>query len=186
MAAASMVTEIELPHVRELCQAALAKCGLNEQAAAAVADVVYCAERDGCASHGLFRLPGYCAALTAGKVDGSVLPVVHDVAPATVRVDAQGGFAPPAIAAGRQLLVSKAKAGGVAALAITNSVHFAALWWEVEQLAAVCQRTFRTQNFARVLSESPSTGQRSEFVFPARWFRRKGWWQWHSLIRSRS
>lgn len=67
-AAAAATTQLPLAEVRGLCVAALTKCGLNPAAADAIADVVHCAERDGCSSHGLFRLPGYCAALTAGKV----------------------------------------------------------------------------------------------------------------------
>lgn len=31
-------------------------------------DNITAAERDGCRSHGLFRLPGYCLALERGKV----------------------------------------------------------------------------------------------------------------------
>lgn len=34
------------------------------------------------------------------------------------------------------LQVAKARANGIAALSISNSVHFAALWWEVERLAS--------------------------------------------------
>jgi delta1-piperideine-2-carboxylate reductase len=128
-------THLALDEVRSLCVSALSKVGLNQFSSECIADAVHAAERDGCASHGLFRLPGYCAALTTGKVDGTTEPVVHDVAPGVVRVDAAGGFAPPAIIAGRPLLVAKARANGVAALAIHNSLHFAALWWEVEALA---------------------------------------------------
>ena len=128
-------THLALDEVRSYCVSALSKVGLNQFSSECIADVVHAAERDGCASHGLFRLPGYCAALTAGKVDGTSEPVVHDLAPGVVRVDAAGGFAPPAIIAGRPLLVAKARANGVAALAIHNSLHFAALWWEVEALA---------------------------------------------------
>ena len=46
-----------------------------------------------------------------------------------------GGFAPPAILAGRNLAISKARTNGISCLSIHNSVHYAALWWEVESLA---------------------------------------------------
>ena len=100
--------------------------------AQAVTDVVTQAERDGCHSHGLFRVPGYCAAVLAGKTSGSATPTVHDTAPGVVRVDAGGGFAPAAILAGREAAIAKARRNGIACLAIQNSCHFAALWWEVE------------------------------------------------------
>jgi delta1-piperideine-2-carboxylate reductase len=46
-----------------------------------------------------------------------------------------GGFAPPAILAGRDLAISKARTNGISCLSIHNSFHYAALWWEVESLA---------------------------------------------------
>jgi delta1-piperideine-2-carboxylate reductase len=61
--------------------------------------------------------------------------VVEDAAPGVVTVDARGGFAVPAFAQGRALLVAKARQQGVAALSVARSRHFSALWWEVEGLA---------------------------------------------------
>ena len=52
-----------------------------------------------------------------------------------VRVDAANGFAQPALAAARALLVEKARSAGIAVLAIRNSHHFAALWPDVEPFA---------------------------------------------------
>ncbi|VEU42639.1 unnamed protein product [Pseudo-nitzschia multistriata] len=126
---------LTLLEVEAICSKALSSSGLNPDATAAITEVVTVAERDGCHSHGLFRVPGYCQALLSGKVDGSVKPKVHDVAPGVVRVDAGGGYAPPAILAGRDLAIQKVRKNGISCLAIHNSVHFAALWWEVEALA---------------------------------------------------
>jgi|EP01043_Picozoa_sp_COSAG02_P051897 delta1-piperideine-2-carboxylate reductase len=126
---------LTLAEARSLCHRALTMSGLHRTGADAVTEVVTAAERDECRSHGLFRVPGYCAALRQGIVDGAVRPTVQDVAPAVVRVDAGGGFAPPALLAGRAALVTKARANGIASLAIHNSRHFAALWWEVEDFA---------------------------------------------------
>jgi len=128
---------LTLEEVECLCHRALSASGLNPVATDAVTDVVTTAERDGCKSHGLFRIPGYCKALLAGKVDGTVQPKVHnDIAPGIVKVDAGGGFAPPAILAGRRQAIEKARSNGISCLAIHNSFHFAALWWEVEALAS--------------------------------------------------
>ena len=54
---------------------------------------------------------------------------------ALVRVDGGGGFAQLAFARGLPALVEAARAHGIAALALNNVVHFAALWPEVEALA---------------------------------------------------
>lgn len=126
---------LELSEVETICRNALSVSGLNPSATAAITDVVTAAERDGCHSHGLFRVPGYCQAVLSGTVSGTVQPEVHDVAGGVVRVDAGGGYAPPAILAGRDLAIQKARESGIACLAIHNSVHYAALWWEVEALA---------------------------------------------------
>jgi hypothetical protein len=52
-----------------------------------------------------------------------------------VRVDAANGYAQVALADGRDRFVAKARTQGIAALAIRNSHHFAALWTDVEPLA---------------------------------------------------
>ena len=94
------------------------------------------AQRDGAHSHGTFRITGYLSSLASGWVDGKARPVVEDVASGYVAVDAAGGFAQPALAAARGLLVTKAREAGIAVLAIRNSHHFAALWPDVEPFAA--------------------------------------------------
>lgn len=92
-------------------------------------------ERDGCESHGVFRMEGYVASLRSGWVDGSAVPMVEDVAPSFVRVDARNGFAQPALAAGREFALAKARKTGAVVLAIRNSHHFSALWPDVEPFA---------------------------------------------------
>lgn len=49
--------------------------GFRSQSVEATARTITAAERDGCKSHGLFRLPGYCNALRAGKSDPQVMRV---------------------------------------------------------------------------------------------------------------
>ncbi len=49
---------VSLREVERRAAAALRNAGCDEPNAVAVADVIARAERDGCASHGLFRLPG--------------------------------------------------------------------------------------------------------------------------------
>ena len=135
MAGTAEQKQLTLEEVGLITQQALTASGLSATAASAITDVVTQAERDECHSHGLFRVPGYCSGVLAGKVNGEAEPVVHDVAPGVVRVDACGGYAPSAILAGREAAVAKARQSGIACLAVHNSAHFAALWWEVESLA---------------------------------------------------
>ena len=127
---------VSLQECEAICRQALQKRRLNEAAITAITDNITAAERDGCRSHGLFRLPGYCLALERGKASGDSLPEVKSVAPSCVLADARGGFSTPACLAGHPLLVEKAKACGVAVLLIRHALHFAALWQDVEPLAA--------------------------------------------------
>jgi delta1-piperideine-2-carboxylate reductase len=109
--------------------------GTSAEVATTLATNCAGAERDGAHSHGVFRIPGYVSTLQSGWVDGQAVPVVEDVAAGFVRVDAANGFAQPALAAARGLLVEKARSAGIALLAIRNSHHFAALWPDVEPFA---------------------------------------------------
>ena len=109
--------------------------GCDEANAAALADIVMRAERDGSHSHGLFRVPGYVKALRSGKVDGKAKPTVTKKTPAVVHVDGHGCFAPLAQAVGLPVLAEAAAEIGVAALSLTGVHHFAALWPETEFLA---------------------------------------------------
>ena len=93
-------------------------------------------ERDGAASHGVFRIPGYVASLNSGWVDGHAVPVVEDCGPGFLRVDARNGFAQPALEAARPLLRDRVAQNGVALVAIRHSHHFSALWPDLEPFAA--------------------------------------------------
>ncbi|MBA6115354.1 Ldh family oxidoreductase [Pseudomonas sp. NC26] len=118
-----------------LLQTVFQRHGCSEAVARVLAHNCASAQRDGAHSHGVFRVPGYVSTLASGWVNGRAIPQVTDVAPAFVRVDAGGGFAQPALAAARALLVEKARSAGIAVLAIHNSHHFAALWPDVEPFA---------------------------------------------------
>jgi LDH2 family malate/lactate/ureidoglycolate dehydrogenase len=109
--------------------------GVSPDQARPIAATVTAAERDDCKSHGLFRVPGYIRSVRSGKVTPDAVPVVADLAPGVIQVDGRNGFAPRALEVGREPLAARARSQGIAALAVTNAYHFAALWPEVEALA---------------------------------------------------
>lgn len=127
---------LTLEQARELAHDILHSNGFSEPHVQAVAATVLAGERDGCASHGLYRLLGCVGSLKAGKVAGDAEPEVFDQAPAIVRVDARGGFSQLAFQAGLPALLAKTRDCGIAALAINHCVHFSALWVEIEALTA--------------------------------------------------
>lgn len=116
-------------------QAALEAGGFGRVQAAALARVVAAAERDGCSSHGLYRLDGMLASARAGIVDPRAEPVAApDDGTAVVRVNAGFGFAPAALELGAPLVAARARAEGIAALVVNDCAHLSALWPEVEMM----------------------------------------------------
>ncbi len=103
--------------------------------AEAIADTITAAERDGAKSHGLFRIPFYVKAIRLSGARPDAEPAVSELKPAVLRVDGGYGFAPLALQRGAELLAERARSQGIAALALRNVFHIAALWHEVERLA---------------------------------------------------
>jgi LDH2 family malate/lactate/ureidoglycolate dehydrogenase len=125
-----------LDELRALARAKLRLVGLADDHADAVAETMVSGERDGCASHGIYRLLVAANSVKAGVVVPDAVPVVTEPASALVKVDGKGGFAQLPFERGLPLLAEKARRHGIAAMAINNAVHFAALWPEVEAVVA--------------------------------------------------
>ena len=128
----TMMTEHDIQQLVEDC---LQANGCNAENAAAVGRTIAAAERDGCASHGLFRMAGYIASLRSGKVNGQAQPTVTRLSSSVVKVDGDHGYAPLALEKGREALIEAARENGIAAMALVNVHHFASLWVEVEPIA---------------------------------------------------
>lgn len=126
---------LTLDEVHEIATAALCAKGYSERHARAIADTVTAAERDGCTSHGLFRIPGYVNALLKAKVSPDAEPTFRDLAPAVLQADAHHGFMPLTLQLAAGPLEQRARDLGIAALCIVNGYNLAALWPEVERLA---------------------------------------------------
>lgn len=126
---------LTVTEIHELAKRCLQTNGCNEANAEAVATTVSTAERDGSESHGLFRIPGYVASLRSGKVNGHADPKAEQITPAIIRMNGDEGYTPLAIQRGIPLLAEAAHQIGIAAMGITNTFHFAALWPETEALA---------------------------------------------------
>ena len=108
--------------------------GLSAMQAAPLARVIAAGERDGCKSHGIYRIEGCLRTIGQGKVNPVAVPYLVQDDSAIVRVDAKGGFANAAFELGAPALASRAKTLGLAALVINDCTHFSALWPEVEAL----------------------------------------------------
>lgn len=113
------------------------RAGMNPVQAGALGRVIAAGERDGCKSHGIYRIEGVLRTLKAGMVDGLALPVLSpDDGKAIIRVDARRGFSGPAFDLGLPLLVDRTRDLGLAAMVVNDCTHFSALWPEVEAITA--------------------------------------------------
>lgn len=108
--------ELSLSDIRKLTFDVLNTHGCDTKNASSISHIITDAERDGCESHGLFRLPGYVASLQSGKANGKAEPKLTTKSPVIIEVDGQKGFAPIAHEVGLPRLVSAAKTFGVAVL----------------------------------------------------------------------
>lgn len=118
-------------------EAILRKGGLNALQSGAIARAIVAGERDACKSHGIYRIEGVLRTVKAGKVNpNAVAELIPQEAPAIVRVDAKGGFANSALELGLPALAERARACGIAALAVNDAAHFSALWVEIEELTS--------------------------------------------------
>jgi len=121
--------------IHQLAVKALITHNTSLENAQKVADALVAAEIDGLGGHGLSRLPSYCAQSASGKVNGNATPVASQVAAAAVNIDAQEGFAYPAMELAIEKLSVLTPGTGVAVAAVTNSHHCGAAGYHVEKLA---------------------------------------------------
>jgi (2R)-3-sulfolactate dehydrogenase (NADP+) len=126
---------ITLAEAEQLAGQALERAGTAAAAAASVARAIARAEADGLSSHGLARIPAYCAQVRTGKVDGRAAPKLVPLGPSGARVDARYGFAFPALDLAIDAVVERANRTCTAAIAITNSHHFGVAGHHVERVA---------------------------------------------------
>ncbi len=127
-------TTLSIDELTETVIGIFLNAGLSTQQAKAVAAVITAGERDGCKSHGIYRIEGCLRTLRAGKVNPTAVPSLADDGGGVIRVDADGGFSPAAFALGAPVLAARVRELGIAALAINNCTHFSALWPEIEVL----------------------------------------------------
>jgi len=107
----------------------------SENNAKEVADALINAEFDGQAGHGLSRIPSYVEQLNAGKVKGNVEPLLLSSKGSVIRIDANHGFAFPAISLAISEITDTCKKYGIAAASISRSHHFGQAGRHVERLA---------------------------------------------------
>jgi (2R)-3-sulfolactate dehydrogenase (NADP+) len=111
------------------------KRGVSRANALSVAKALVAAEADGLKGHGLQRVPTYLGMAKSGKAKGDAKPVATRPRPGVLVVDANDGFAYPAIDLALKKLPAIARRQGIAAAAVTRSNHCGVAGHHVEKLA---------------------------------------------------
>ncbi|MBS0419231.1 MAG: Ldh family oxidoreductase [Proteobacteria bacterium] len=126
---------LPLAAVEDLVTQILVTSGASKPNAAATAAALVAAQVDGQAGHGLSRVASYAAQVRSGKINGQAQPELRFTRTASLRIDAHGGFAYPALDLAIATLTTLTRDTGVAAAGIFNSHHIGQAGRTVERLA---------------------------------------------------
>lgn len=124
-----------LRDAQDLLTAAFRAAELPPPVAASVAHALVAAEAEGQAGHGFSRVADYVAQVRSGKVNRAADIRVTERGAASLLVDADYGFAYPALDAALDHGLPVAQTQGIAIMAITNSHHCGALSVQVDRIA---------------------------------------------------
>lgn len=127
--------KISLSDAHALVCETMMRCNVSAQNASSVATALVNAEASGQGGHGFRRVPAYSAQARVGKVDGMVTPVFEKPVPGVLRIDAQHGFAYPALDLMMDHLPDMARSQGIAIASIHKSHHAGVMGLTVERLA---------------------------------------------------
>lgn len=120
---------------RKLIFKALTGAGTSAANARYFTEAILDTELSGLSGHGFYWLQYYCEHVKSGKVNGKAKPKIKTLSPVAFRIDANRGFAHPAIEAGFGKLVPAAKRFGIAGMALHNSYNAATLGFHTGALA---------------------------------------------------
>lgn len=121
--------------LENLAVRALEAAGARPAAARSTARALVLADAGGLASHGVSRIPLYCAHLRHDRVDGKAVPAVSVQKGATCVVDAADGLAYPACDLAVAEAARRARDYGIGLAAVVRSNHFGAAAGHLEPLA---------------------------------------------------
>jgi len=126
---------ISLAEAETLVTSAFKAAGVAHDAAASVGRALVAAEAEGQVGHGFSRIDDYIAQVRSRKINPKAKVSVSHPNPTAIAVDADYGFAYPALDAAIDAAIPIAKELGIATMAIQNSHHCGALSVQVDRLA---------------------------------------------------
>lgn len=113
----------------------LTSAGANPEAASTTARSLVLADASGLTSHGVSRIPLYCAHLRHERVDGAARPILLASRGATCVIDAADGLAYPACDLAVFEAINRAREFGIGLAAVVRSNHFGVAAQHLEAVA---------------------------------------------------
>ena len=105
---------------------AMCACGMTDQDAHTVADVLVSTDTFGVTTHGTKNLYGYAQKMQAGGLDAKAIPTVEAQGPAWAMLNGNRAMGMVTACRAMELAVDKAKSAGIAYVGVKNSCHFGA------------------------------------------------------------
>lgn len=121
--------------LRAFAAALLEKGGLGAEHARTTADVFVWAALRGVDSHGTARVPDYLELLAKGVANAQPEMTFESSTTAVAVLDADRAPGPVALTAAAEEAVTRARAGGVAAVGVRRTVHTGAIGYYVSKIA---------------------------------------------------
>lgn len=128
-------SHITLDQATTLLTSAFRAAQVPPDVASLVAQALVAAEAEGQIGHGFSRLGDYVEQFKSGKINRNAQVTVTSRGPSSVLVDADLGFAFPALDRALSVGLPIAQETGIAVMAIANSHHCGALSVQVEKIA---------------------------------------------------
>ena len=131
----SLETRVSIAEAEQLVKEAFLRNGVKEAVAVSVSTALVAAEAEGQVGHGFSRVKDYLAQVKSKKINVDAKIKIEHPKPTSISIDADYGFAYPAIdqAISEGALISKEY--GSAVVSIFNSHHCGALSIQVEKIA---------------------------------------------------
>jgi len=127
---------LTITELTALATDALRASGASESQARAAAKNLVIADAQGLATHGVARVPTYCAHLRSGRARGDAVPRVIRDSGAACLIDADVGLGFQACEMALSEALTRAKSHGIGFAGVTNSHHCGALGVLLEPIAA--------------------------------------------------
>ncbi len=131
----SLETRVSISEAELLVKNAFLKNGVKEDIAASVSTALVAAEAEGQVGHGFSRVKDYIAQVKSKKINVDAKIKIEHPKPTSISVDADYGFAYPALDQAISEGALVAKEYGSAVVSVFNSHHCGALSVQVEKIA---------------------------------------------------